>query len=381
MLPKLIKEAKVLYIEDDISISNMIRDNLGKLCKKFYLAYDGEEGLKVFKEYQDDIDLIITDLNMPRLNGIDMIREIRDIDYDIPIIINSAFGDEVMLKRAINLGVDGFVAKPLILQDLIKIMGRTLKPIFYKKELQKKDALIFQQSKLAAIGEMIGNIAHQWRQPLNSIGVTMMKLELKNESGDLTQEVISDVIENTNSIISHMSKTIDDFRNFFSPNKSKTIFLIRDNIQSILALMIPQLHNHCIEIDVNGNQDIEVYGYENELKQVLINIVSNAKDAILNNKSIEDGLITIDIITKNHNLIISISDNAGGIPEDIINRIFEPYFTTKFKSQGTGLGLYMSKVIIEKNMKGTLDIQNSEQGAIFNISIPLRESRDGYSNN
>ena len=381
MLSTLIKEARVLYIEDDVSISNMIRDNLGRLCKKFYLAYDGEEGLKVFKEYQNDIDIIITDLNMPRLNGIDMIHEIRDIDYDIPIIINSAFGDEVMLKRAINLGVDGFVAKPLILQDLIKIMGRTLKPVFYKKELQKKDALIFQQSKLAAIGEMIGNIAHQWRQPLNSIGVTMMKLELKSESGDLTKEIVSDIITNTNSIIAHMSKTIDDFRNFFSPNKSKDIFLIRDNIQSILSLMIPQLHNHGIEIEVSGDQDIEVYGYENELKQVLINIVSNAKDAIINNKSVDNGLIKIDIVTKNHNLVLSISDNAGGVPQDIINRIFEPYFTTKFKSQGTGLGLYMSKVIIEKNMKGMLSIENDEFGAIFSITIPLRESRDGYSNN
>ncbi len=373
MLAELLRQSVILYVEDEIAISNMISSNLGKLCKKFYCAYDGLEGLELFKEYKEEIDLIITDLNMPKLNGIDMIREIRDIDYDIPIIINSAFGDAVMLKRAINLGVDGFVAKPLILQDLIKIMDRTLKPVFYKKELQKKDALIFQQSKLAAIGEMIGNIAHQWRQPLNSIGVTMMKLEFNSENDKLTKENVSDIVENTNSIISHMSKTIDDFRNFFLPNKAKVTFLVRDNIQSILALMIPQLHQHCIEIKVNGNQEIEVFGYENELKQVLINIVSNAKDAIVNNKDVQDGLIKLDISTDNEQLILSISDNGGGIPTDIINKIFEPYFTTKFKSQGTGLGLYMSKVIIEKNMKGTLSVENDEYGAVFILTIPLRD--------
>ncbi|MEA3499313.1 MAG: hybrid sensor histidine kinase/response regulator [Campylobacterota bacterium] len=368
---ELLKQSSILYVEDDLSVSSVFCAILESSFKKIYAASNGAEGLEFYLKYKDKIDVIVTDLNMPKVSGIEMIKRIREISYDVPIIITSAFGDERSLKQIVNLGVDGFLNKPLVLDDLLKIIERVLKPIFYQKELQKKDALIFQQAKLAAIGEMIGNIAHQWRQPLNSIGVTMMKLEFNNENDTLTKEIVSDSIDKTNSIIGHMSKTIDDFRNFFSPTKEKKEFLIRDNIQSMLSLVLPQLANHNIDITVNGDRDIKIFGYENELKQVLINIVSNAKDAIVNSCMEFDGVIKIDIETKTNNLIVNISDNAGGIPIEVFDKVFEPYFTTKFKSQGTGLGLYMSKVIIEKNMKGTLTVHNNEEGAIFTIILPL----------
>ena len=368
---QLIQQSNVLYVEDDRHVSASVLSNIEALCKTIYVAYDGQEGLELYKKYKDTIDIIITDLNMPELSGIDMISVIRDMNYDVPIVITSAFGDEEILKKVINLDIDGFVAKPLKIIDLIKIMDKVLKPVFYKKELKKKDALIFQQSKLAAIGEMIGNIAHQWRQPLNSIGVIMMKLEFNRDNENLTKDIVTDTINDTNAIIAHMSKTIDDFRNFFLPNKEKKEFTVRDDIQSVLALMIPQFHNHNIKIKISGNQDIKIFGYENELKQVLINIVNNAKDAIIYKKT-SNGLIKINIQSNKTHLIIKISDNAGGIPENLIDKIFEPYFTTKFKSQGTGLGLYMSKIIIEKNMKGNLSIQNNDKGAIFCIKLPKK---------
>lgn len=376
---ELLKQSTLLYVEDDLNVSAIFCNIMGPTFKKMFVAHDGEEGLDIYKKKKDKIDIVITDINMPKLSGIEMIENIREIDYDIPIIITSAFGDEKSLKRIVNLGVEGFVNKPLVLDDLVKVINRVLKPVYYKKELQKKDALIFQQSKLAAIGEMIGNIAHQWRQPLNSIGVTMMKLELNNDNNNLTKEIVSDTIDKTNAIVSHMSRTIDDFRNFFSPTKSRCEFVIRDNIESILSLIIPQLVNHDIEIEITGNRDIKVFGYENELKQVLINIVSNAKDAIVNNKVDLGGVIKIDINTNADNLILKISDNGGGIPSDIKDKIFDPYFTTKFKSQGTGLGLYMSKVIIEKNMKGVLQVQNGEDGAVFIIEIPIDNKKEEES--
>ncbi|MEA3553872.1 MAG: response regulator [Campylobacterota bacterium] len=368
---ELLKQSTLLYVEDDLNISGFFSNIMGQIFKKMYISYDGNEGLEVFKKHKDEIDIVITDINMPKLSGIDMIEYIREINYDVPIIIISAFGDEKSLKRIVNLAVDGFINKPFVLDSLMKVLDRVLKPVFYKKELQKKDALIFQQSKLAAIGEMIGNIAHQWRQPLNSIGVTMMKLEINSDNDNLTKEMVTDTIDKTNSIISHMSKTIDDFRNFFSPTKSKSEFLIKDNIESILSLIIPQFTNHNIDIKIIGPRDIKVFAYENELKQVLINIVSNAKDAIVNNNIEENGLIKIEIASDDEKLNIKISDNAGGIPSTIKDKIFDPYFTTKFKSQGTGLGLYMSKIIIEKNMKGSLVVQNNNDGAVFMIQIPI----------
>ncbi len=369
----IINESTILYVEDDKNISSIIVSSMQLLCKKILIASDGQEGLNLYKQHKDEIDIIITDLNMPRLNGIEMIESIRNLNYDIPIVITSAFGDENMLKKVINLGVDGFVAKPLIVVDLLKIIERSLKPVFYKKELHKKDTLIFQQSKLAAIGEMIGNIAHQWRQPLNSIGVTMMKLEFNNENNNLTKESITEVINNTNEIVSHMSKTIDDFRNSFLPNKEKIKFKIKDSIHNILTLMTPQLTTHNVDIKVTGDPNISFFGYKNELKQVLINIISNAKDAIINNKNISNGLIQINIQVEQNNILITVQDNAGGVPKELIHKIFEPYFTTKFKSQGTGLGLYMSKVIIEKNMDGHIYVENITDGAIFYINLPLKD--------
>ncbi len=369
---KLLKKATILYVEDDILISSNFIENNEVFYKKIYVAHNGEEGLNLYKKYKKKINIIITDLNMPKLNGIDMISKIRDISHNIPIFIISAFGDKETLKKAINLGINGFIGKPVDMDTLLKNMERALVPIFYKKELKKKDILISQQSKFAIIGEMTANIAHQWRQPLNSIGVIMMKLEFDCENDSLTKESALDVANKTTSVIQHMSKTIDDFRNFFLPNKEKKEFKIKTNIQSVLALMIPLLYKNNIEIKIYGEQNISVFGYENELKQVLINIVNNAKDAIINNKKINKGLIKIKIKTNDKNLYLFISDNAGGVPEEIMHKIFEPYYTTKFKSQGTGLGLYMSKMIIEKSMHGNLVMKNNKKGAVFCIRLPIK---------
>ncbi|MEA3384625.1 MAG: response regulator [Campylobacterota bacterium] len=366
----LLEKSTILYVEDDCVIAESFSNITKSIFKKLHVAENGKDGLELYKKYKDDIDIIITDLNMPILGGIDMIKQIRDDNYDIPIVITSAFNDKSTLNTVINLGVDGFVHKPLIFQELIKVLEKLLKPIFYKKELQQKDALLFQQSKFAALGEMIGNIAHQWRQPLNSIGATMMKLELQCDDENIQKKDVDDAIEKTNYIISHMSKTIDDFRNFCSPNKEKIVFSLKGPIQSTISLIASQLAQHNIQININGDENISIYGYENELKQVLINIINNSKDALVSN-NIENGYINLHIQTKQNNLILSISDNANGIPNDIIEKMFEPYFTTKFKSQGTGLGLYMSKTICEKNMNGSLSVENDDSGAVFTITLPL----------
>jgi len=168
-----------------------------------------------------------------------------------------------------------------------------------------------------------------------------------------------------------MSKTIDDFRNFFKPNKEKVNFKLKDIFNSILSISTAQLSNHNIEINIMFHDEIEYFGYQNELKQVILNIINNAKDAIISNK-IEDGKIEVDISLVKDILKITIEDNAGGINESIMDKIFEPYFTTKFKSQGTGIGLYMSKMIIEKNMKGSLKVINDEYGAVFTIKLPVK---------
>jgi polar amino acid transport system substrate-binding protein len=237
-------------------------------------------------------------------------------------------------------------------------------------ELKEKEGLLFQQSKLALMGEMMSAIAHQWRQPLNAIAAQNIKAEMILELNDkiTTQQYIpiSTGIENQ---LNYMSKTIDDFRDFFIPNKKKIDFSVTESIQNVYDLLIPQFKSNNIKVTLDC-EDVMVSGFQNEFIQVIINIMNNAKDALVskNNDADKNIIITVSAL-KEKKIQITISDNGGGIKEDIIEKIFDPYFTTKFKSQGTGIGLYMSKMIIEKSMGGKLSVQNSNDGAIFKILI------------
>jgi len=246
-----------------------------------------------------------------------------------------------------------------------------------KKEIDKnskKDLMIFRQSKMATMGEMIGNIAHQWRQPLNSIGATMMKLEMINEHECNENKKLQKIVVDTNKSLQYMSKTIDDFRNFFAVNKEKEVFYAHEVINeavSIIKVQFDDLNINLHVIDRDGY--VKIYGHKNELIQVLLNLLNNAKDAIVTKlkKEIYKSKITIIIDNVNDGVSIIIKDNAGGIPQYINDKIFEPYFTTKFKSKGTGIGLYMSKMIIEKDMNGSITVENDSEGAIFTVCLSV----------
>jgi signal transduction histidine kinase len=212
---------------------------------------------------------------------------------------------------------------------------------------------------------MIGAIAHQWSQPLNVLAINIQNLYDDAEDGKIDEKYAVKFIENNMNVIDFMSKTIDDFRNFFKIDKTKSDFSVRKSVEDMLKIQSAQLKNHFIDVSIKGD-DFVVNGYESEFKQVILNIINNAKDAILENK-LENGKIEIEIDDKNRK--ISIKDNASGIPEDVIDRIFEPYFTTKEQGKGTGIGLYMSKMIVEKNMGGKIWVTNEDNGAKFTIEF------------
>jgi len=233
----------------------------------------------------------------------------------------------------------------------------------------EKDQLLIQQSKMAAMGDMMGNIAHQWRQPLNTLAISIQDIEEAFLFDDLNEEYISNFTKLSMDNIAYMSKTIDDFRNFFKPSKRKEVFKIKLSIEDILQIVETQLKNNNIDITLKGD-DYKVIGYPNEFKQVIINLTNNAKDAILDNQ-LQNGRIEIEIEKYSDEFIkITVKDNGGGVPIDILNKVFEPYFTTKEGNKGTGIGLYMSKTIIEENMKGKLILENIENGAEFSILLP-----------
>ncbi len=234
--------------------------------------------------------------------------------------------------------------------------------------LRKKDNLLLHQSRLASMGEMIGNIAHQWRQPLNVLGIKLMTLDMYYKKDLIDDKFIKDHIESSSDTLQHMSDTIDDFRDFFKPEKKKEKFNISEIVKKSVDIVHDSFAYHNIVCEINNSHNIIIYGYKNEFSQVILNLINNAKDALQQN-SIKDAKITIDIVPLKDSVVIKVKDNAGGIEQNIINKVFDPYFTTKHKSNGTGLGLYMSKMIIEKNMGGILSVENDKDGAVFTIQL------------
>ena len=245
------------------------------------------------------------------------------------------------------------------------------------KQNKEKEKILFEQSKMAAMGEMIGNIAHQWRQPLSTISTTASGVLVEKEYDLLTDDKLIKHMDTILESTEFLTQTIDDFRNFFKKDKVKTDINITKIITKTLTLLKGTLDNNGIDIEQNIT-DITILGYENEMIQALLNILNNAKDA-LKEQTIDKKIIQISSTIDQNNINIIIHDNAGGIPEDIINRIFEPYFTTKHQSQGTGIGLYMTREIIVNHMKGDIIVSNEQlsynqkqyYGAKFIIKLPL----------
>jgi PAS domain S-box-containing protein len=235
------------------------------------------------------------------------------------------------------------------------------------QELREKERMLAQQSRQAAMGEMIGNIAHQWRQPLNALGLTIQQLSLFYQLGEFSKEILDTGVRKSMKLIKHMSHTIDDFRDFFSPDKEITEFSVQQAVSRTVELVKDSLTERRIALEITGQKDVTANGFPNEYSQVLLNILVNARDAFGSHPTAAP-FIHIVLGADNGRAVVTVTDNAGGIPEAIIDNIFEPYFSTK-GVQGTGIGLYMSKTIIERNMRGSLTVRNTGDGAEFRIEI------------
>lgn len=245
-----------------------------------------------------------------------------------------------------------------------------------KKEVaqrQKQEELLIHQSRLAAMGEMIGAIAHQWRQPLNALGLVLQNIDLAYRSGKLDDAFMQRSQEKSQRLIGKMSTTIDDFRNFFKPNKHAERFYLGEVIDSVVELMDATLRNNNIELTVACDERLNIKGLQGEFSQVMLNLLNNAKDT-LQERGIRAPKINVEVKQIHSGwIIVKVSDNAGGIAKDILHKIYDPYFTTR--PEGTGIGLYMSKMIVENNMRGCLTAYNNGEGAHFVIEVP---ETDGY---
>jgi len=235
------------------------------------------------------------------------------------------------------------------------------------KEIEKnrqKDKALFHKLKLAQMGEMISMIAHQWRQPLSAISATSGSITLKARRGNLDKDVLMELSKSITEYSQHLSATIDDFRNFFKDDKAKQSITMEEIVIGALNIVESSIASSNIKISLDINSHGEILTYRNEIMQVVLNIIKNAEDALIEQKVSSP---RIDIKVVGSSLIIS--DNAGGIPKNVIDKIFDPYFSTKTKKDGTGLGLYMSKTIVEEHCGGKLSVYNDENGAVFTIEL------------
>jgi PAS domain S-box-containing protein len=233
---------------------------------------------------------------------------------------------------------------------------------------REKDIMLIQQNRQAALGEMLDHIAHQWKQPLNSISLIIQGLEEASSYGELTDEVIGESVGKTIALVQHMAQTIDTFRGFYRPDKEKKVFNVKDSIDQALAFIAPALRFHSIAVELDVDPGLTAFGYSKEYAQVLLNILANARDIFMT-RGTEKARVIVRAYAEDNKAVVTIEDNGGGIPEAIIGRIFDFYFTTNEAGGGTGIGLYMSRNIIEKNMGGTLSAENTDDGARFRIEI------------
>ena len=354
------------------TLSNLLKD----ICQ-VKIATNGHKALEIAQETIPN--LILLDILMPGMDGIATCKALKEHSStaSIPVIFVTAKDSAEDEAIGFEMGAVDYIVKPfnptvvrarvkthLKLQQLNdylieEVDHQVREKISVLKKLEEQEALLHQQSKLAAMGEMIGAIAHQWRQPLNALNMNIQNLDDDFEDGLIDRDFIQTFIEKNRQTIVFMSKTIDDFRNFFRTDKEKQSFSVREAIVETLSLQEAQFKTHTIAVDIHGD-DSTLYSLKGEFQQTLLNIINNAKDALVEHQKGEKR-ITIGLFKDS----MCIEDNAGGIPEDILERIFEPYFTTKEQGKGTGIGLYMSKLIIEKNMGGTLSAENTEGGARF----------------
>jgi signal transduction histidine kinase len=367
-----------------------IKNNLGKYVIKDVINF-AKENKKGFMRY-------ITEVNPENLEKQDKISYIRFVDNWNWVIGTGFFlekfnkeieqktknllsSKEKSIREIILLSI--FITAVFILLSFYISRKISQKFIIYRSKIEdennkaiEKERLLIQQSKMAAMGEMIGNIAHQWRQPLSAISATATGLKIQKELDCLSPDEIDSSLTAINNSVQYLSKTIDDFRGFLNPNnKDRKNFMISDSVDKALNLVSSQFAAKEIEV-IKDIEEYELFSIENELVQVLINIFNNSKD-ILISKENQKRLIFIKTYKKNNSFYIEIKDNGGGIKDSIIERIFEPYFTTKHQSQGTGIGLYMSQEIVRNHLNGTLMVENvtyiykdiEYTGAKFTIEI------------
>ncbi|QKJ22980.1 sensor histidine kinase [Poseidonibacter lekithochrous] len=334
-------------------------------------ALSANEGMEILMK--SSVDLILSDIQMPDIDGFQFAEYLKSVDAtkDIPIIfITGIYDKDDYQKRGFDLGAVEYISKPID-DTLLSAKLKVYIDLFEGKktseaEINKKDQLLIHQSKMATMGEMIGVIAHQLKQPLNNMSLYCGDVKDSYKYDEIDDEFVEEFHKNTKEQIAFMTETINGFMNFFNPKKEKRLFTVKDALEKTVKLLDKQLETSNVVLNSQVGEET-VYGVETELEQVFLNLITNAKEAFIE-RSIDNRNINITSMTKDRYSIVIVEDTAGGIKEESLEKIFDPYYTTK--EYGTGTGLYMVKLVVKTSFKGDLKIQNTGQGAKFIIVVP-----------
>jgi len=368
-------EINILVVDDSKSILLIVEDLLGEIDANLIInkASSGQEALEIVANRK--IDFIILDIYMPNMDGFEVARILKSKkeSSDIPIVFLTA--STKLKTEGLEIGAVDYLIKPIDADQFISRISLYIRLVKAIKENRQKDQQLMHSTRLAQMGEMISMIAHQWRQPLASIsamtGNTRIKLQLRDydfttqEGIGQHYDFLEDTLKKIENNVQNLSTTINDFRDFYKPNKEPVKISLESVTRRALDIIKPSLTMYNIELieEYKSNEEIELY--DNEIVQVILNIVKNAEDNFLEHSTIEDPKIIISVLSRS----IKICDNGGGIEKEIIDKIFDPYFSTKKAKNGTGLGLYMSKLIIEDHHSGYLGVENSQNGVCFSIEL------------
>jgi len=374
------KTKTILSIDDSKFVGKKIKNVLTARNLNVVNKYSGKDGLEYLEK--NKVDLLILDMELPDLSGMEILKKIRnDRKFDfMPIIVLSAKKDAQSVRDVLKNGGNDYLQKPFIPEELVlKVdlwlnFAETEKKLYENKEklsievkqkekiIEQKDKELLYKSKLAQLGEMISLIAHQWKQPLNSLSTVNSLFKLKILTNTLNNDEALEINRNIEENINIMSETVDEFKDFFSPNKEKSLTTSKKIVDSVLKILEFNILKNDIQIIREYESNSRFSVYENEIKHVILNIIQNAIDALVENKIKKP---SIKIKTVENKIIIE--DNAGGIKAENLGDVFNNYFTTK--EYGTGIGLYMSKKIMQKN-GGNIEVENSRNGAKFTIILP-----------
>jgi two-component system sensor histidine kinase/response regulator len=345
---------------------------------------------------EHEFALVLLDVDMPDMDGYqvaEMLKGVESTRYLPILFVTAAYKDDLHRLKGYDAGAVDYLEKPVddrILLGKVRVfleLDRNIKERIRAEQALKrlnatleqrvreevaknreKDHLLIQQSRLAAMGEMIHNIAHQWRQPLNALSIILGNIVDDYDYHELTRDSLAESVAQAQRLIQRMSTTVDDFRDFFRPDREPGDFDMGKAVEDALFILEAALRNNQIEVARSLPPGITVHGYSNQFAQIVLNVIVNAKEAIRLNGT-PGGRIAVELGTAGGQGILTVQDNGGGIPESVLPKIFDPYFTTK--EQGSGIGLYMSKMILERNLGGTIAVTNHGPGALATITLPL----------